>query len=263
MGQRQGKDSAVGPTPKFEKWVVGTESGLCLWHTSSAPQPSGASPSLGGGVQAYSTLRKAGVLMTELPCLVLKSSCLRFVCLSPYSFFLPFAFGVSCDLCMKLIKGSTSFSILNHPLKDAGVAPPTPSAWARGSVGGSSESGAVGVRVRHTHSTSLSSFQRQRLPRGAPVPGMGGGARSHPLWVLGLESWPHRVSSLLTLVRVRSTCRPPKDGMAGGKKHSQISMDAHGQSLDPHAQAWAPLCRIRSPPGSLAYLPGRHWEGWP
>ena len=123
--------------------------------------------------------------------------------------------------------------------------PTPPPAWARGSVGGSSESAAVGVRVRHTHSTSLSSFQ-SNVFQGEPLcRGLGVGARSHPLWVLGLESWPHRVSSLLTLVRVRSTCRLPKGGMAGGKKHSQISMDARGQPPGHCAQAWAPLCRIR------------------
>ena len=57
---------------------------------------------------------------------------------------LPFVFGVSLDLCVRLIKGSTGFSMLNHPLLDARVAPPP--TWARGSVGGSSESAAVGVR---------------------------------------------------------------------------------------------------------------------
>lgn len=46
-GQHQGKDSVVGPTPKFTKWVVGTESRLCLWHMSSAPQSSLARPYLG------------------------------------------------------------------------------------------------------------------------------------------------------------------------------------------------------------------------
>lgn len=58
---------------------------------------------------------------------------------------LPFVFGVLLDLCMRLIKGSTGFSMLSHPLQDARVAPPPPT-WARGSVGGSSESAAVGVR---------------------------------------------------------------------------------------------------------------------
>lgn len=56
---------------------------------------------------------------------------------------------------------------------------------ARGSVGGTSESAAVGVGVMYTHSTSLSSLQRHHLPEGGPVPGGVGAGRSPPSGIRG------------------------------------------------------------------------------
>lgn len=117
---------------------------------------------------------------------------------------LPFVFGVLLDLCMRLIKGSTGFSMLSHPLQDARVAPPPP----RGP-----EAVLVGARRVQLWVSGQAHAQRlTELPpkatssRGAPVLGVGC-TRSHPLWVLGLRSWPHRVSSLLTL----SGSAPPAD----------------------------------------------------
>lgn len=157
----------------------------------------------------------------------------------------------------------TWFLHFKSPLKEAGVALPPPPAWARGSVGGSSESAAVGVRVRHTHSTSLSSFQRQHLPRGAPVPGVGGGCPESPSLGSGAgELAPQGFVSV---------------NSGQGPLHLQTAQgwDGWGKEAfsDIHGCSWAASGALypsvgtslqdKIPPGSLAYLPGRHWEGWP
>ena len=225
------------------------------------------SPTLRGqpmtGGRIPSIFNSGKVCSSDDSCLVLKSSHLWFICLFPFSLFLPFVFGVSLDLCMRLIKGSTGFSILNHPLKDAGVAPhPTPRVGQRQCWWelGECSCGCQG-QAHAQHLTEL--LPKQRLPRGAPVPGVGGGRPESPSLGSGAgELAPQGFVSV---------------NSGQGPLHLQTAQgwDGWGKEAfsDIHGCSWAApgaLCpsvgtslQDKIPPGSLAYLPGMHWEGWP
>lgn len=74
--QRQGKDSAVGPTPEFAKWVVGTESRPCLWPASSAA-PAGRATGAVFGCDVDSGDVWGSAIGAALSCVEERSSAVR------------------------------------------------------------------------------------------------------------------------------------------------------------------------------------------
>lgn len=197
---------------------MGTESGLCLWHTSSAPQPSQASPLLGAHSEHFNSERDWGSeSRAALPRFGERSSAVLCFVLPLPPRPPPFLFGVSLALCMRLIKRSASFFVLNHPVKDAGVTTPT---WGQRQCWWDLGECSCG-RQRHALAQHLTELPPKASSSGGrPSACAGWEAWSRPLWGLGIKSWPRGGSSSSTLRQGSLHLqRQSVDGMTGGKGH--------------------------------------------